>query len=268
MNPKSTATPYLVLAHSYKANNRINKALKASKNGLNNFPNDHRFYSILSEIEINRNKKSKAKGYADKGLELDPQNITLLNLKAETLNSHRADEVLNMALSMNPLNPQTLTNKGWIALKNKKWDQALQFFNSALQYDPNDHKAQYGLEIAHVSSIKWSRAFLSYIIYLYGSESQLLIGCTVGLSLGISQLISNFEGNWNEIQVFSIICVTIFLLFALPYFMKALALQKLFRVNKNIKRLLNQHATSKWIQVYLYFVCLFAFLILQKVIKS
>jgi tetratricopeptide (TPR) repeat protein len=93
-------------------------------------------------IDIKKDHEDSGKLYADKILELDPQNINGLLKKGESIIIYydKLDEALSYfdkVLVIDPNNVQALFDKGEVYFQLDKFDEAISWYDKALTIDPN-----------------------------------------------------------------------------------------------------------------------------------
>ncbi|MEM6967442.1 MAG: tetratricopeptide repeat protein [Bacteroidota bacterium] len=146
--------PYLfyLQAHIYMQSNRPKDAKAAADNGLLLSPNEPSLFLVKGSIALVEDDWEEALNNAEKGLELDPENVDLVNLRARALiqlnRRQEASATLDYALHRSPEDPLAHTNKGWVAIENDNYDEAVTHFREALRLAPTFQFAKTGLKEA------------------------------------------------------------------------------------------------------------------------
>lgn len=146
--------PYLfyLQAKIYLLANRFDDSIAAADNGLFLNPNGAEFFLIKGSIALNLDQWEEALKYAELGLESDPEHVDLINLRARSLiqlnRKKEAEATLNYALHKSPEDPLAHTNKGWVAIENDNYEEAVTHFREALRLAPTFDFAKTGLKEA------------------------------------------------------------------------------------------------------------------------
>lgn len=146
--------PYLfyLQAKIYLLNNRFKDAILAADNGLLLNPNGAEFFLIKGSIALNLDQWEAALKYSELGLESDPEHVDLINLRARSLiqlnRRKEAAATLDYALHKSPEDPLAHTNKGWVAIENDNYEEAVTHFREALRLSPTFNFAKIGLKEA------------------------------------------------------------------------------------------------------------------------
>ncbi len=92
--------------------------------------------SMVSRAYLAIKRYSDALEYADRAMQLEPDNIKHLDLRAEILSSlgryDEAERSVDIALSVSPKDPDALEIKGNVLMKDGRYSQALELLNGAL----------------------------------------------------------------------------------------------------------------------------------------
>ena len=105
-------------------------------------------YLTMAQVKLAQKNYDKAQFFADKALEIDPENLHALNIKImvqRVLGDEDANESIESALELEPENPSTVANHGMQLLREGKVDEALERMKYALSLDPNNYLARYGM---------------------------------------------------------------------------------------------------------------------------
>lgn len=146
--------PYLfyLQAKIYLFANRFDDSIAAADNGLQLNPNGEEFFLIKGSIALNLDNWEEALSYAELGLESNPEHVELINLRARSLiqlnRRKEAEATLDYALHKSPEDPLAHTNKGWVAIENDNYEEAVTHFREALRLSPTFEFAKTGLKEA------------------------------------------------------------------------------------------------------------------------
>lgn len=186
--------PFVLTTHgrSLLVNNQIEPARRALQSALQTDPTYADAYSVLSQINYHERKWELALQSAERGLEHDPENQTLINLRAMALvkldRSAEAAETMDYALYNNPEDSFSHSNKGWVKIEQGRYDEAVAAFREALRFNPNNEHAREGLKEA-IRGKNWLyRGVLRYFLFMskLSERNQWLV--VVGLYVGMRLL--------------------------------------------------------------------------------
>lgn len=161
---------FLVLGQAYFYNRNIPKARLAIAQGQLLDPNNASFFYLRANIEFYQENWELALRETERGLELDSEDVSLINLRAQTLiklnRTKDASATLDYALHKAPDNSVSHTNKGWVAIENDQYDQAVKHFLEALRLDPENGYARHGLKEAIKGKNLLYRGILKYFLWM------------------------------------------------------------------------------------------------------
>ena len=142
-------------------------------------------YHLRGNIAMAREDWQTALESAERGLQFEPDNVELVNLRARALiQLNRQDEAaqtLDFALNRNPESSQSHANKGWVAIERGDSDAAVHHFRDALRFDPNSEYARHGLKEAIKSKNVLYRGVLRYFLWMGKMTQQYRWGFIIGL---------------------------------------------------------------------------------------
>lgn len=183
--------PFVLTTHgrTLLVNNRIDDARRTLQGALQIDPTYPDAYSVLAQIDYHERRWEMALFNAEKGLEHDPENQTLINLRAMALvklnRSAEASETVDYALYNNPEDSFSHSNKGWVKIEQGRYDEAVDAFLQALRFNPNNGHAREGLKEA-IKGKNWLyRGVLRYFLFMgkLSERNQWLV--IIGLYIGI-----------------------------------------------------------------------------------
>ncbi len=161
---------YSFLGQAYYYNKKSVEAREAVEAGLQLNPNHAPFYHLLGTIDLYEEDWNAALQHAEQGLEIDAEHVDLINLRAQALiQLNRKDEAsatLDYALHKAPENAFSHTNKGWVAVENDQYDDAIEHFKEALRLDPTFKFARTGLKEAIKGKNYLYRGVLKYFLWM------------------------------------------------------------------------------------------------------
>jgi Tfp pilus assembly protein PilF len=173
-------TPNVGLTHYYHAIildkfDKEKEAEEAIWEAIHLEPYDADFWAFLTAIYIDKKEWEKALEYAEKGLEIEPENTLCLNHRTLCLTKlDRKDELHDSildALNANPYNSYTHTNVGWSKLEKNQNNDAEEHFKEALRIDPNNDYAKEGMKETIKARNPIYRLFLNYSFWIGKQQS-------------------------------------------------------------------------------------------------
>lgn len=164
--------PFVLTNHgrALLANNKIEDARRVLQSALQIDPTYADAYVVLSQINYHERNWELALQSAERGLQHEPENQTLINLRALALvklnRSAEAAETVDFALHHNPEDSFSHSNKGWVKIEQGKYDDAVAAFREALRFNPNNEHAREGLKEA-IKGKNWLyRGVLRYFLFM------------------------------------------------------------------------------------------------------
>lgn len=175
-------------------------------------------YMVLSQLEYHERNWEMALYNAERGLEHDPEDQSLVNLRAMALvklnRNDEAAETVDYALYNDPEDGYSHSNKGWVNLHQSKYNEAVASFKEALRLNPNNEHAREGLKEA-IKGKNWLyRGLLKYFLFMgrLSERNQWLV--IIGLYVGMRFLRSISESN-PALQPFIAPLIVAYMVFAL-----------------------------------------------------
>lgn len=183
--------PFVLTTHgrALLVNNQIDAARRSLQGALQSDPTYADAFSVLAQIEYHERRWDMALLDAEKGLELEPENQTLINLRAMALvklnRSAEAAETMDFALHNNPEDSYSHSNKGWVKIEQGNYEEAVASFLEALRFNPNNEHAREGLKEA-IKGKNWLyRGVLRYFLFMSklssGNQWLVIIGMYVAV---------------------------------------------------------------------------------------
>lgn len=184
---------YHILSQVYLEQERYAKAEKIIRVSLSHQPANADYLYVLATIYFQQQEWEEALVICEMGLNMSAEHIDNLNLRARILNRmgryEEANITFGMAFRGDPENPFTYANKGWAALEQQEYTEALDSFKTALSYNPELEFARTGLVEAMKARYKLYRMSLQFN-YLSNTKLQSIrILLVAGLILCVSHSI-------------------------------------------------------------------------------
>jgi tetratricopeptide (TPR) repeat protein len=183
---------HYALASVYEDRNMHREARASIGEALRLDPDCPHYWALRGHIDIQERKWNDALAAALKGLELDPENESCINVRAIALtNLGRRDEAgtaIAESLANNPLNARTHANMGWTLLHQGKPREASEHFREALRLEPGLEWARAGIAEAMKARNPVYRLFLAYFLFMSRLGPNVQWGILVGGYLGYQVL--------------------------------------------------------------------------------
>lgn len=190
---------FYLRAASQISKTRYDEAENDLKEAIRLNPREAEYFGMIATLKINRKDFESGLNYAERGLELDAENLTCLNSRSAALAKlNRREEsvsTLEGALKEDPNNPFTHANYGWIELEKGDHRKALKHFQEALKSDPNLQYAQHGMIQALKARYFLYRLFLTYAFWMSNLSGKLQWGVILGFYFGYRLLRSVSRNN-------------------------------------------------------------------------
>ena len=199
-------------------NNKPKEAREYLHGALQMDPTFSDAYMVLSQLEFHERNWEMALYNAERGLENDPEDQSLINLRAMALvklnRSDEAAETVDYALYNDPEDGYSHSNKGWVNLEQGKYNEAVASFKEALRLDPNNEHAREGLKEA-IRGKNWLyRVLLKYFLFMGRLSERNQWVVIIGLYVGMRFLRAISESN-PSLQPFIAPLLVAYLVFAL-----------------------------------------------------
>lgn len=129
-------------------------------------PYEVQFHNLMSRIKFAQRYFDSALKYANSALEIDPENLEALNQKTLIAgilgDKQSAKNTILEALEKNPEDPYTIANHANQLLKEGKVKESLERFKEALNLNPTNSFARYGMQEAMKSKFFLYKLFYKY----------------------------------------------------------------------------------------------------------
>jgi tetratricopeptide (TPR) repeat protein len=160
-------------------------------------------YALLSQVFTRQRRWADALEAAEQGLELDPEHVACANLRARALSGlgrkAEADGVVLEAIGHDPDNAGSHANRGWLLMRQQKYDEALESFRVALRLDATLESARLGILEALKARNGVYRLLLRYAMWMGNLDGRsrwfVLLGLFFGARIARSVLREN-PGLW------------------------------------------------------------------------
>jgi len=160
---------------------RIEMAKKELRLELNQNPSNTYAMGLLGFCHSAEKDHENAAQLIESAIGLEPNNPYLFYLQAKIyLNANR---FLDYALHKSPEDPLAHTNKGWVAIENDNFDEAVTHFKEALRLSPTFEFAKTGLKEAIKGKNIFYRQILKFFLWTSKMNDkgrwQLIIGAYI-----------------------------------------------------------------------------------------
>ncbi|MFN3404953.1 MAG: tetratricopeptide repeat protein [Cytophagaceae bacterium] len=216
INPSNSFHYYLhaqilfQLDKNSEAEKKVHEALKI-------FPYDAECFALLAAIKLHDKEWEKALDYANKGLEVDADNINCLNYRSTALMKlDRKEDSFNTiahALNNDPYNAYTHANVGWALLEKGDHKKALIQFQESLKIDPTLDYAKAGLVEALKARYLFYRWFLKYAFWIGNMKGKAQWGVIIGFAIG-SRVLRGIASAVPALKPFILPVVILYMMFA------------------------------------------------------
>jgi hypothetical protein len=183
----------------YTRKDKLKEATKFVQGAITFDPHNADYFGLLAMIKIDEKEWENALTYANRGLEVDPQNLVCLNSRSTALRKlNRKEEsyqTIKEALHNDPHNSHTHANHGWGLLEQGDHKKALESFREALKLDPENEQAKAGMVEALKARYWFYRVFLQYVFWLTNKSSKYQWIFILGIWFGIRILNSLSRSN-------------------------------------------------------------------------
>jgi Flp pilus assembly protein TadD len=133
-------------------------------------------YALLGQILNRRHRWQQALEAAEEGLRLEPGDNDCANVRAMALaglgRADEAEQVVLEALERDPEDPYSMTEHGWVLLRQSRYDEALTTFRAALRLQPSYERARLGIVEALKARSGIYRFVLRYVFWLGSFEGR------------------------------------------------------------------------------------------------
>jgi tetratricopeptide (TPR) repeat protein len=192
LGPDEPFTHY-VKARICLERNRYKEADESIRQAIAFNPYAAEFHALLSALHYNQSRWKEALTAAEKGLELEADNIQAANLRAMSLiklgRREEAGKTLDATLAKNPENSYSHTAYGWTHMEESKPEEALEHFREALRLDPENVAARNGIVEALKARNPIYSCVLRYLLAMAKLPGRVQMGIVIG-----AVLLMNFLG--------------------------------------------------------------------------
>jgi tetratricopeptide (TPR) repeat protein len=131
------ATLYPYLGVAYEQNGQLNDALVTFQEGISVDSYNVELYQMAGRVAAKLGQNEQAQKYWHKGLELEPENLTLLLELSNLLDALKLDEenlaLLEEYLSQEQSDPQLYWNRGKALVRLDRYDEAIEDYQAVLK---------------------------------------------------------------------------------------------------------------------------------------
>ena len=176
------------LAVIYLNSNRLEEAERAILQALELEPDSPTYWHLAGHLAWRRSDWQTALESAQRGLASDPSSPDLINLRSLALmklgHVEESRQGLAELLAENPEDPSSLANMGWSSLHVGKPGEALEYFKSALQLEPENDYARQGLMEGLRARYPFYGLVLRFFFFMQGLSKRAQEAIELGLYLG------------------------------------------------------------------------------------
>ena len=145
---------YIDWAAACLAANKLDEAVKAVEQGLQNVPDDPKLLALAGEVYLRANRTEDAVKVLEKAVQADPSNAGAVANLARAYHmlgkKDKALETYEKALAANPDNTDLIFNEGLLYLDQKQYDKAAERFKKVLEKNPDDYEANWRLALTYL----------------------------------------------------------------------------------------------------------------------
>jgi len=196
----------------------LKEAKKFALNAISFNPHQADYFGLLASININQKDWTLALENANKGLEIDAENLTCLNTRSTALfkldKKLEAFSTIQEALNQDPENDYTHTNMGWGLLEKGDHKKALEHFREALKLNPENNNAKAGLVQGLKARYLFYRIFLMYAFWIGNLKGKLQWAVILGFYFG-SKILRMIASENQALEPFITPIIILYSLFAL-----------------------------------------------------
>lgn len=243
---------HYALAHVWHDRNHNDEALASVHEALRLDSSQTSFFALLATIYLSESQWAYALEAAERGLQLDAEDVTCTNLRAIALvklgRKAEAGATIDAALRRDPGNAVSHANQGWTLLEQRDPKRALEHFREALRLDPQNEWARRGIIEALKARHFIYALMLRYFLFMakFGRRGQW--GIVLGAYFGFQALRAVARANpaW-EPWIFPL-CI-LYVAFALLTWIASPLFNLLLRLNRFGRLALSrdQIVASNWI---------------------
>lgn len=172
--------------------NKLSEAEQFIQQSITLDPYDADYFAFLANIKLARKQFAEALEMANRGLEIDSENLLALNARSTALNKlNRKEEsfsTIEGALREDPNNAYTHANYGWGLLEKGDHKKALIHFKEALANKPDYQYAQAGMLQAIKAANPVYRVFLKYAFWMGNLTAKYQWAVIIGFYVGVRAL--------------------------------------------------------------------------------
>lgn len=185
--------------HTLVHQDKYDEAEKSIKEAINLNPTVAEYFGMFATIKLDRKKYEDGLELANRGLELDAENVLSVNARGRALlklnRKEESFDTLEGALRNDPNNAYTHASFGWSELEKGDHKKALKHFRESLKNDPSFSYAQAGMIQALKAKFFLYRWFLSYTFWMSNMTARYQWAVILGFYFGFRFLRSIANNN-------------------------------------------------------------------------
>jgi tetratricopeptide (TPR) repeat protein len=246
--------PFVYYAKSVveTARNCFSDAEESIHQAIGRNPYSTEFFAQLARIHLEQDHWSAALEAADRGLQLDPEDVECTNLRAISLvrlgRRAEAGEAIQTALKRNPEDANSHANMGWSVLEDGKPKESLEHFRESLRLDPENEWARTGIVEAMKARYLVYRVVLGWFVWMMGLSARTQWVVLIGAFFGYLTLLS-FADQHPQLLPWLMPLLIAYAAFALMTWVASPLLNLTLRLNRFGRYALTQDqiVTSNWV---------------------
>ncbi|MBQ4822694.1 tetratricopeptide repeat protein [Aquimarina sp. MMG016] len=190
-------------------NENNTEAKKAIDEAIRLNPYEPDYFGYKGFLFLESKQYQPSLNYANKGLELDPNNVLCLNVRAQALTKlkrkEEAQETIGNTLNQDPEGSFSHANVGWVQLEHGNHKEAMTHFKESLKNDPTSRYAQEGMLEAIKAKNFVYRGYLKYAFWMSNKSSKNQFAFIIGLFIVYRILVKVLESSGNENMAYIVI---------------------------------------------------------------
>lgn len=179
---------YFAVAQAQAELGAIDKAHEAMDEALRLEPDDVFFLGFVASLYARKRNWRATLEMAERGLELEPEDVDCINLRALALGNlgegDSAEAAIDTAIAHDPNNASSHANKGWQLLRAGEHREAEQAFLEALRIDPELEWARKGVLEALKARNVFYRQMQRYLLWMAGLTDKAQWAVVIGIFVG------------------------------------------------------------------------------------
>jgi Tfp pilus assembly protein PilF len=181
------------------ARNQFKKAESEILHAISMDHSEPEYFAQLAGLKLQQKKWQAGLEAAETGLEMDPEDVRCMNLRAMALvnlgKKSEAGATIQTALEKSPEDAHSHANMGWSLLERKQPKDAMPHFREALRLEPNMEWARRGIIESMKSQYFIYRMILSWFLWTSKLEGRTVMFVLIGGYFGVNAASRMAENN-------------------------------------------------------------------------